>query len=375
MRGEDFLKVAIDGRMISYTGIGRYIQNLVANLPVIDAENSFSVVSNDARPSTQVSPPNLEYQKTMIHIPVYSLREQSLLPVEMGRTGADLLHYPSFNMPLFNSRPAVVTIHDLIYYLHPEACPNRLAHMYARFIFKTISGRVRRIITVSEFSRDEIVEHLGIDPVKVAVVYNSVSPVYAPVEDEERLDRARKHYGIDGDYVFYVGNHQPRKNLERLVEAFASLVGKTGHLLVIAGKVDPRRSGLYAMAEEARFKGRVRFIGRVDDEYLPALYTMATMLVFPSLLEGFGFPPLEAMACGTPVLTSNAASLPEVVGGAGITVEPTSVDEIAGGMERLLSDPVLRAELSAKGLERSKAFGEREAAEKTLSVYRDALEA
>ncbi|MBI5467697.1 MAG: glycosyltransferase family 4 protein [Deltaproteobacteria bacterium] len=365
------MRITIDARMISYTGIGRYIQNLVENLAKIDGKNRYSITVNGGDEAEIPAVENLKVFKTRVIIPVYSIKEQVLLPMEMNRSGPDLLHYPSFNMPLVNSKPVIATIHDLIYYLNRDACPNLAAYLYARFMFKKAVKIARKIITVSEFTKSELLEHLGVGPEKVTVIHNGVSSLYRPIAIERQAAVLSK-YGIRGGYIFYAGNHQPRKNLMRLVQAFSALKNKD-HQLVLTGKIDPRRADLYNAVNEKGLEGRVLFIGAVPENDLPALYSGATVFAFPSLSEGFGLPPLESMACGTPVVSSNATSLPEVVGDAGVLVDPADIASIKDGIEKVLASPALRSELKEKGLMRVKKFSWQTAAEKTLKVYEEAL--
>jgi len=368
--GERPLKIAIDARMIRYTGIGRYIQNLVERLAATDRKNSYGILVNGADAGEAPRGDNIRVLTARVDIPVYSLREQALLPIEMNAGRPDLLHYPSFNMPLLNGRPYVVTIHDLIY-LDRDSCPSMSAHMYARFMFKRAVKTARRIITVSEYTKSGIVRRLGVAPDKITVIHNGVSASYRPPSARTR-ERVLSRYGIKDEFIFYAGNHQPRKNLMRLVDAFAGMKD-TNLRLVLAGKVDPRRAELYNAVRNKGLNDRVLFIGEVPEDDLPALYSGAVAFAFPSLAEGFGFPPLEAMACGAPVVSSNVTSLPEVVGDAGVMVDPLDTGSIKEGLEKVIGSPTLRSELREKGLERVKKFTWEAAAEKTLRVYEEAL--
>lgn len=365
------MRITIDARMIRYTGIGRYIQNLIENLCKIDGKDAFGAVVNPGDEGEIKKAGNLEIFRTRSRIPVYSIREQALLPSEIKRSGPDLVHYPSFNMPLVNNRPVVATIHDLIYYLNRGSCPNALAYLYARFMFKKVVKKAQKIITVSEFTKEEVVRHLGVEADRVVVIHNGVSPLYRPVDTGERSE-ALSRYGIKGGYIFYVGNHQPRKNLVRLVQAFSALKNRD-HQLVLTGRIDPRRADLYNAVNEKALEGRVLFIGPVPEEDLPALYSGASVFAFPSQSEGFGLPPLEAMACGAPVVSSNATSLPEVVGDAGLLVDPLDVSSIAGGIDTVLASLALQSELREKGLQRAKKFSWEAAAKKTLKVYEEVV--
>lgn len=361
----------MDARMITYTGIGRYIQNLIAHLPQVDGSCRITAITGAKTIELPVYA-NLDIQATARDIPVYSLiKEQFLLPAEMNRSAPDIFHYPSFNMPLRNPKPAVVTIHDLVYYLDPASC-SRLRHYYARIMFPLVARSARRIIAGSEHTKVDIVNHLKVNPAKVTVIHHGVSAVYKPVADERLIDEVRLRYKIVGDYILYVGSHHPRKNLKRLIEAFA-LIKAEGLRLVITGAIEPRRGELYDTPSRLGMARRVIFTGSVSEKDLPALYSGALVFVMPSIYEGFGLPPLEAMACGTPVASSNATSLPEVTGDAALTFDPLDTTAISACMDRLISDTGLRERLRELGLARAKKFSWRRTAEQTLGVYLAAL--
>ncbi|MBI5902730.1 MAG: glycosyltransferase family 4 protein [Deltaproteobacteria bacterium] len=367
------MRIAIDARMINYTGIGRYTQNLIASLARLDVVD-LTVLRDDEPPQGAGIGRRVKFRKPTFSIPVYSMKEHILLPLEMKMTGADLFHYPSFNMPLVNPRPSVVTIHDLVYYLDQAACPGKMAHLYARLVFRKVAGAAKRILTLSEYTKKDIVEHLGVHHDKVVVTYPGVDEFYRPERESASLDRVRKRYSIDGDYVLYVGNHGVNKNLHRLLNAFAGLKNRKSTVLILAGKTDPRRQDLYNLPSSLGVEDRVRFIGKVPEEDLPALYTMAKVFVFPSLYEGFGLPPLEAMACGAPVVASTATSLPEAVGDAGVLADPFDAGAIAGALDKVLSSKALQSELREKGIKRAGRFSWLECAKKTVEVYREALQ-
>ncbi|GMR04382.1 MAG: glycosyltransferase family 1 protein [Thermodesulfobacteriota bacterium] len=368
------MRIAIDARMLTYTGIGRYTQNLIINLAKIDKKNNYNIlINNDCTPPALNG--NVRFHRSGYNIPVYSLREQSLLPIKLGGLKPDVIHYPSFNMPFLSpSKPTVTTLHDLIYFLFPGACPNRAAYLYAKVMIGFAARNAGKIITVSNYSKDEIVKHLKIDPGKVVVIHNGVSGIYRPEESEEKLKGLLGKYNIDASYILYVGNHQERKNLLGLIRAYSLLRLKKDFLLVIAGKTDARKEKTYRAVEELGLGQRVRFIGEVPEEELPVLYSAASLFVFPSFYEGFGLPPLEAMACGTPVVTSNATSLPEVVGEAALKVEPGDATALSSAMESILSSRDLSAELHEKGFERAALFNWEDTAKKTLDVYNEVLE-
>ncbi len=366
------MRITIDARMIENSGIGRYIKNLLVRLPELEPSCTFTAIvnSNGLLPHASGGPVVKVLDRP---IPIYTLSEQLFLPFETNRARPDLIHYPSFNMPLINTRPVVVTIHDLVYYLFEDACPGRLAHLYARTFFRIVTRAACRIIAISNHTKEDIVKHLGISPEKIDVTPMGVDDTYRPVEDEEFLKTVRERYSIKAPFVLYVGTHHPRKNLLRLVHAFSRVKAAEDMNLVITGKVEKRRSLLYNTVKELGLEERVVFTGYVPERDLPALYTMAELFVFPSLYEGFGIPPIEAMACATPVVSSNTTSLPEVVGDAAVTVDPLDVDAIAGAMERVLSSRDLKDELVEKGLRRAALFRWEDTARKTIEVYKKVL--
>lgn len=264
---------------------------------------------------------------------------------------------PGFNPPWPPRGSFVLTVHDLI--------PLRFGSSFHRTYFHTLLRpalkRARRVLTVSEFSRREIAAWAGLPPEKVVVVGGGVGEAFRPE-------------GPKGDlgfpYLLYVGAHKPHKNLERLVEAFA-LARLPGVRLALTGRPE---EALLLRAKAHGVEGRLVFLGLVPEEELPALYRGALALVFPSLYEGFGLPPLEAMACGTPVVASNRASIPEVVGDAGLLVDPYQVEALAEALRRVVEDEPLRAELRAKGLARSRLFSWDGVAERVKATLCEAME-
>lgn len=368
------MKIAIDARMLTYSGIGRYIQNLIINLSKIDKENKYSILisNNDSAPVIQE---NFSYCNPKRNIQVYSLKEQLFLPFDIVKTKANIIHYPNFNIPILNFMPFVATIHDIYYYLHPEACPSKAAYLYARLMLKAAARFSKKIITVSQFSRNEIIKHLNVKTEKVVVIYNGVGEIYKPISDPIRFKEARDRYNIKDAYIFYAGIHQPRKNLINLIRAYSMLRNKKDFQLALGGKIDPRRGEIYHIVNELGLNERVLFLGEVPEGDLPVLYSMASLFVFPSLYEGFGLPPLEAMACGAPVVASDAASLPEIVGDAAIMVDPKDINLLAYNMERVLSSNSLQAELKERGFKRAKLFNWQNTAKETLKIYYEVAEA
>ncbi len=321
------------------------------------------------------------------------LRIPLAMPIQALRNGYDLLHV-TYSAPPLCPCPTVVTIHDISFEHYPQFFSPR-----DRLILKTLvplsARRARRIITVSEHAKREIMACYNIAADKIGVTYEAAGEQYRPIIDPVALQAVRTKYGIpNGPFILALGNLQPRKNIRRLVEAFARVVNSeqttvkngqsfqnadhcslpTVHCsLVIAGKAQWRESEIFQAVRNRGLEDAVILPGYVDDADLPALYSAATVFVYPSLYEGFGLPPLEAMACGTPVISSNAASLPEVVSDAALTIDPTDIDALAQALVEVLSSPERQEDLRQRGLRRVAQFSWDRCATETLSVYREAL--
>jgi glycosyltransferase involved in cell wall biosynthesis len=353
------MKIAIDARKWRDYGIGTYVRNLVRRLAHLDRETTYFLFCDRADQATL-------RDLAENFVPVvdssggYSVREHLTIPHKLRKLGADLLHSPHYVLPLFVRPRTVVTIHDCIHLLFPEYLPNRMALRYARLMMGSAIRRSALVFTVSEASRRDILSfYPEADPDRVKVVPNAIDAAILEDPGEEETERVKERYQIRGRFVLYAGNVKPHKNLDRLIAAFGLLKQRPGHedlkLLIIGDEVN-RYGSLRRNVEAAGVRQDVRFFGFVPDSTLAALYRLASVFAFPSLYEGFGLPPLEAMACGTPVVTSRLSSLPEVVGDAALLVDPYSVEDIASGLELVLSDETLRADLVARGRERVTHF-------------------
>jgi glycosyltransferase involved in cell wall biosynthesis len=287
----------------------------------------------------------------------------------------ELVHFFDFFLPFGIKGKKIVTVHDMTYKVYPKTLPFMIK-LLLNWKLRSSCKRADKIITVSEFSKTEIIRHFHIDPKKIVVVPNAVdNKWYFPVNDKEAIIQCKNKYVITGEYYLYLGTIEPRKNIEGLIDAYYRLKQKFSGApkLVIAGKKGWLYDVVFKKVETLNIKKEVLFLGYIADEDMAPLMSGALAFVYPSLYEGFGVPPLEAMACGVPVLTSNRASLPEVVGDAAITVDPLNIDEIAVALERLFTDKKLREELSLRGLERAKKFSWETAASKTIKLYEDLL--
>ncbi len=298
-----------------------------------------------------------------------------LIPRRARQLGLDVVHDPTGVTPfLFGAGGArtVVTVHDVFPWSAPGTS-TRMDTLIYRHWLPRVLPRVDAVITISETSKADIMRYLRIPPKKIHVVYRCVGEGYRPSLPLQ-IAEVRQHHGLPSNYILFVGSIEERKNLRRLLHACARL-WRAGEKrpLVVVGARRWKYSAIMRTLEELGVEEHVIFTGYVPDADLPAIYSGADVFVFPSLYEGFGLPPLEAMACGTPVVCSNAASLPEVVGDAAITVDPHDVEGLAEAIHRVLADAGLREELRAKGLERAKLFTWERAARETLDVYRRVL--
>ena len=316
---------------------------------------------------------------------VVRLRRASLLPalltlgqLEIGwasrRDQYDLVHDPTGVSPLlFVSTKRIVTVHDVIPYVYPQAS-SRLDLLIYRYWLPVILGKMDAVVTDSRQSQNDICRYLGVERDKVVVIPCAAGQSYFRV-DSARVRQVLRQYGITRPYILYVGSIETRKNLPRLLEAYAELQKwSTSWQLVIAGAPKWGAGPVYEAVERLQLTAPVYFTGFVEEAELPALYTGADLFIFPSLYEGFGLPVLEAMACGTPVITSNTSSLPEVAGEAAMLVDPFEVEELTYAMRCVLSDPDLAHELRVQGMEQAARFSWQQTARETVNVYRKVLE-
>ena len=364
--GIDISRIATAAR----TGTEHYTYELLAAIARRDRTSRFTLYCN--RPPAALPPLGANF--ALRQIPLPRLWTHARLSAELLRRPPDVLFIPAhvlpLGAPLARRTRAVVTIHDLGYLRFPEA-HTRAQRLYLRLSTVWSARAAQRIIAVSGATRDDLVRLARVPPEKIAVVHHGLSERFhllgGPPAAAERAQRVRAIVGGDEPYFLYVGTIQPRKNLARLIDAFAGS-GAGGARLVIAGKRGWLAEGIERRAAELDVSGRVRLAGYVPDDDLPALMAGALAFVFPSLYEGFGMPVLEAMACGAPVLTSCTSSLPEVAGDAALLVDPEDSRALAAALGRLASEPELRADLRRRGLARAARFTWDRCAEETLRV-------
>jgi len=353
------LKIAIDARKWRDYGIGTYVRNLVRHLAQIDRETTYFLFCDRADEST-LRDLAANFVPVVESARGYDLRAHVTIPAKLRRLGVDLLHSPHYVLPLLCRRRAVVTIHDCIHLLFPEYLPSRMALAYAHRMMGHAIAHSALVFTVSEASRRDILRfYPHADPDRLHVVPNAIDPAILAHPGEEEMERVKERYQIRGRFVLYAGNIKPHKNLDRLIAAFGLLKQQPGHedvKLLLIGDETSNYGSLRRRVEAAGVRHDVRFFGFVPDSTLSALYRLASVFAFPSLYEGFGLPPLEAMSSGTPVVTSRISSLPEVVGDAAVLVDPYDIEDIAHGLHRVLGDDALRATLVQRGRARVAQF-------------------
>jgi glycosyltransferase involved in cell wall biosynthesis len=374
------LDIVIDGRRVCDFGIGTYIRSLVHALGRIDADNRYTVVTGpaDVRAWGEL-PENIRLAPYSGDD--HSYADHAMFPLFLRHLKPDLVHIPLNRVPLLMPRPYVVTIHDMVNLFYNEEKISALHMNLRRYRFRRGLTRASRVIAVSEATKRDVENLLGVPSGRITRVYNAPDPAFlgrdrADGETDRRLMMER--YQIDRPFLLYAGAIRHHKNIPRLVEAFAVLREQLVHhpvygdlRLVIIGDTISRYPAVRQAMLKSKVEHAVRFLGFVPFETLRCFYEAAAAFVFPSRHEGFGLPPLEAMACGTPVVTSNVSSLPEVAGDAAMLVNPGNVFDIARGIRDVLTDETLRAELVRRGHVQAARFNWERSAREVLDIYQD----
>jgi glycosyltransferase involved in cell wall biosynthesis len=346
-----------------------YIRELLSGLARIDTTHRYRLIAIRPHPFYRQLPERFTFHR--LSLPWSLLRFFTSLPLELRRHPVDVLHV-QYILPVGVQFPSVVTIHDLHFEHYPQHYPP-LDRWFLETFVRRSAQRADRIITVSDYSKRDIAARYGLPPEKVVVIPNGIRPMFKPESDPARLKQVRDKYGIVKPYLFSVGRTvDPRKNIRMLIDAYASLPPalSDAHQLIIAGKKAGRQVQALEAETLARLReGRVIFTDFVAEEDMPALMAGATALVWPSIFEGFGLPVLEAMACGTPVITSNVTSLPEVAGEAALMINPYNKDELTAALQQVLIDADLRQRLRELGLRRAASYSWDNSARQTLAVY------
>jgi glycosyltransferase involved in cell wall biosynthesis len=355
------------------TGIGRYAVELLKALGKITDGPEMVVLASERDDVHDLST-TFEYHRISgCHLLPSLMTLGNIRLSELAfRHTLDAIHDPNGIAPFVALQKrvrSIVTVHDAFAYVYPHA-HNWLDNWRYRWHLPYVGRRADAIVTDSQCSRKDLIAYLGLDSSKVEVIWAGIDKHFKPVTDEVLLGTVTARYEIEPPFLLYLGALNARKNVARLLEAFSRVRSRHPKMsLVIGGKRQWGSDEIDRALRCLELDGKVHFTGYVDDSDLPALYSAAEAFVFPSLYEGFGFPPLEAMACGTPVVTSNVSSLPEVVGDAAIQVDPYDVSALSQAIDRVLSDQQLRKSLRMRGIERSKLFTWKEAARQTIQLY------
>lgn len=358
-------------------GISRYIFHLLAELRSLPGDDQFTAfVPTPTDDPALAATPRFRLQPTRLPIthlptsrpPLRILWEQWLQPGDLRRAGADLLHALAFVPALGWCGPTVVSFMDLSFLRYPRAF-NRGNRLYLSVMARAAVRRAAHLLAISESTRQDLITLLGADPARASVTHCGVDPAFRPLP-AAAVAAWRAQHDLPARFLLYVGTLEPRKNVPRLLDAYARLcrLGDPPPLVLVGGR-GWRHAGIDARLARLGLGERVRLLGYLPAAELPLCYNAADLFVYPSLYEGFGLPPLEALACGTPVVTSNTSSLPEAVGAAALCVDPRDVPALATAMGQALEDHALRARLRAAGLAQAAGFSWRRMAEQTLAVY------
>jgi glycosyltransferase involved in cell wall biosynthesis len=356
------------------TGVGRYTLNLARGLTTRLSPAAVTLFLT--RDAGEHNLPARRVRATVAtpHEMLRAVWEQAVVPLYLDGD-IDLYHSPNYTLPAVMPCPSVVTIHDLAYL---DASVHKLTtHLYLSALTSVSLRRADRIITVSEATRDALVARFPRVAARVETIYQGLDPLFEHPPEPPAVRAFRERQGLHRPYVLFVGSIEPRKNLPRLIHAFERTMQATGlpHELLLCGPLGWRYGETMRTWRGSALHDRIRHLGYVSEDDLPLWYAGADLFVYPSLYEGFGFPPLEAMACRTPVITSDCSSLPEVVGDAALTVPPTDVAAMASAMERALTDFDLARGLRERGVERARGFRWDDTIAQTLAVYKKVLRA
>lgn len=368
------MKIGIDGRAAIWyrgTGIGTYTYQLIKSINALDKLNNYTIFI----PEGETLPINLENNfstKQSSNNANNNFWERISLPNILKETGVDIYHVPQNGVGIPNEKtcPFVMTLHDIIPYKMPETCSERYLKIFNELmpsLVKLCDG----IITVSNYSKDDISSSFNYPKEKIFVTHLASEEMYKPIDKWISKNIIKKFYGISENYILYVGGFSPRKNIIGLIQAFSKLINtyNSDIKLVIAGSKGPSYKKYFDECVRLKVENNVIFPGFIETQHLPYLYNASELFIYPSFYEGFGLPPLEAMACGIPVICSNVTSIPEVVGDAAYLINPSNVDDLYTAMLEVLTNKQLREKLILKSIVRNASFTWRETARNTLKAY------
>jgi glycosyltransferase involved in cell wall biosynthesis len=367
------------------SGSGQYLLHLLQALAEVDQQNQYILLG--LHPMPQKIRALTRFPHVVEPVPGFASRnasienlmwEQFTAPSAARKAGVDLLHTPYFAPPFFPRTPGVITIHDVIPLRLPQYRTDPKMKAYLQLITRA-ARKATLIITISQHAKHDMIDALKLPAERIRVIYEAAGDEYHPISDPAVLAEVRARYGLNERYILYLGGLDQRKNVPQLVRAFAHLYRQLGDpdlQLLIAGNPDKQSGSLFPdprpVAADLGMTGQIiyRFI---EEEDKPAIYSAASLFVFPSLYEGFGLTPLEAMGCGTPVICSNRTALPEVVGDAAISLDPDNIHEMVEAMHSVLTNSELRADLHARSLQRAAQFNWHKTAAETIAAFEEAF--
>ena len=368
------MKIGVDGRGFyeKRTGMEQYAFNLYKAISIIDKSNEYFIYfkhNGKILSPTQ----NKNFRNIIIPAPlkfITPLWEQVLLPRQLKNDTIQVYHSPYSIIPLFGDFKKVITVHDLTPFIYPEY-QKKITNLYLRYWYRKSILSSDIIISVSENTKKDIIKLFNISSSKIRTIYESASEEFCKIEDENLKDRIRKKYQLPDKFILFVGTLEPRKNITRLLKAFDRLKTKKNilHYLVLAGHKGWLYEEIFKTYNKLKNRRFVLFIDYVNHNDLPIIYNLSDIFLYPSLYEGFGLPLLEAMACGSPVISSNTSSIPEVVGDAGILVNPKSIDEVSNAIYEVIMDKALRESLIEKGYKQVQKFSWEKTSRETLEVF------
>ncbi len=378
-------KIVIDARFLAthHGGLARYSKELIKSLIQMETGINWVIIARDDEDFPEdlkdvIGAAGKSVEVIGTSIAHYSLQEQTEFLKMLNEIDADLVHFTNFNHPVRYKKPFVVTVHDLTLGQFASKEESWVKKKVYNYVIKRVSEQSKLVFTVSEFSKKMIAKTYNINPQKITVTYNGIDHErFYPISNTRKLKQLARDYKIEKQYILYVGQWADHKNLPRLLEAFKKVDSAREHnglyQLVIVGRPRQYFDAIKNKVAELKLEKAVVLPGFVDDCDLPALYNGARLFAFPSLMEGFGIPPLEAMACGVPVVSSDATSLPEVLEKAALYFDPENVDAIADALVKGLTDAALREQLVAKGLKQVQKYSWDKTAKETLEGYDKAI--
>ena len=371
------MKIGIDARMYgkAQSGIGNYIKQLTDHIFALDKKNDYYLFLLEPIFSQYQAPHN-KIHKIKVTSHWYSLAEQTMFLLDINKYKLDLMHFPHFNAPIFYNRPRIVTIHDII----PKFFPGHKQKSWLRkkayeLVIKTNLRKASKIITDSEAAKHDLTKYFGIWPAKIAVINLGIESYFKKIENYAKIKELKDKYQITKPFVFYLSAWRNHKNFEGLISAFEILKnqGNFEYQLVLGGQEDPHYLNIRQKIEHSPFKTAIITPGFISDNELPIFYNAADLVAIPSFYEGFGFIGLEAMACGTPVVSANTTSLPEINGAAALYFDPHSPEQIAEKIYTVLTDATLKNQLTARGYQQIEKYKWSECAQQTLNLYNEIL--